>query len=140
MYFLITALPSSHQWGNAPLIDIGNIYRRLSLLRWNSYNHYACAPNETIIRSNAQALVDSGLQARGYHFVVVDCGWTLPNRTTEGTLTWNPSRFPNGYPALGEFIHSLELGFGVYSDGGIKTCMLDEPEQAGSLRMPCFLT
>lgn len=99
---------------------------------WNSYNHYSCNPNESIIHSNAQALVDLGLQKRGYHFVTVDCGWTLPNRTTQGTLTWNSARFPSGYPALGDFIHARGLGFGVYSDGGIQMCMTGDPTQAGS--------
>ncbi|KAE9987546.1 hypothetical protein EG327_003791 [Venturia inaequalis] len=100
---------------------------------WNSYNHYSCAPNESIIHSNAQALVDLGLQAVGYHYVTVDCGWTLPQRGANGTLTPNPARFPSGYPALSKFIHDLGLGFGVYSDAGIKMCMTGEPEQVGSL-------
>ncbi|KAJ5034874.1 uncharacterized protein L3040_008142 [Drepanopeziza brunnea f. sp. 'multigermtubi'] len=100
---------------------------------WNSYNHYSCSPNESIIRSNAQALVDLGLQSLGYEFVTVDCGWTLPARTAEGTLPWNPDRFPNGFPALGEYIHGLGLKFGVYSDAGIRMCMTGEPEQVGSL-------
>jgi hypothetical protein len=65
----------------------------------------------------------------------VDCGWTLPSRTENGTLTWNPARFPSGYPALGQFIHGLGLGFGVYQDAGIQTCMTGEPTQVGSLCM-----
>ncbi|KAK6581645.1 hypothetical protein PZA11_005342 [Diplocarpon coronariae] len=101
--------------------------------RWNSYNHYSCAPNETIVHSNAQALVDLGLQALGYHFVTVDCGWTLPKRSADGTLPWNPDRFPQGGKALGDYIHGLGLGFGMYSDAGIKMCMTGEPQQAGSL-------
>ena len=101
--------------------------------RWNSYNHYSCSPNESIIRSNAQALVDLDLKASGYHYVTVDCGWTLPNRTADGSLTWNPALFPSGYSALGKFIHRLGLGFGVYSDSGIQMCMTGTPAQAGSL-------
>ncbi|KAJ8068973.1 hypothetical protein OCU04_002653 [Sclerotinia nivalis] len=100
---------------------------------WNSYNHYSCSPNETIIHSNAQALVSLGLSALGYHYVTVDCGWTLPDRTSAGTLTWNPERFPSGYPALGTFIHGLGLGFGVYSDAGVQMCMTGTPAQVGSL-------
>ncbi|KAF8858744.1 glycoside hydrolase [Acephala macrosclerotiorum] len=100
---------------------------------WNSYNHYSCAPNQSIVHSNAQALVDLGLKARGYSFATVDCGWTLPNRTANGSLTWNPDRFPDGYFALGDFIHSLGLGFGVYSDAGIQMCMTGEPAQVGGL-------
>lgn len=74
------------------------------------------------MQSNAEALVNLGLQARGYHFVTVDCGWTLSNRTEDGKLTWNPELFPSGYPALGEFLHGLGLGFGVYSDAGVEMC------------------
>ncbi|QDS73740.1 hypothetical protein FKW77_004773 [Venturia effusa] len=103
------------------------------IMGWNSYNHYSCSPNESIIHSNAQALVDLGLKAVGYHFVTVDCGWTVPKRSASGTLMPNPARFPSGYPALSDFIHSLGLGFGVYSDAGVKTCMVGEPQQAGSL-------
>ncbi|KAF2772394.1 putative alpha-galactosidase D [Teratosphaeria nubilosa] len=89
---------------------------------WNSYNHYSCSPNQEIMKSNAQALVDLGLA--GYHYVTTDCGWTLPDRTKEGKLTWNPDRFPDGLPALGKFIHGLGLRFGVYSDAGVKMCMI----------------
>lgn len=42
---------------------------------WNSYNHYSCYANETIIKANAKALVDLGLAAVGYNYVVPDCGW-----------------------------------------------------------------
>ncbi|KAE9370177.1 carbohydrate-binding module family 35 protein [Stipitochalara longipes BDJ] len=125
------AWPSHRQWGKETyiiqILKVDNEYR------WNSYNHYSCSPNESIIHSNAQALVDLGLQPLGYHYVTVDCGWTLPNRTKNGTLTWNPARFPSGYPALGEFIHGLGLGFGVYQDAGTQTCMTGEPVQVGSL-------
>src|ERR1700710_40664 len=124
------ALRRLRQWGlclSKPHSSYANDYR------WNSYNYYSCAPNETIIHSNAQALVDLGLKDRGYHYVTVDCGWTLPSRTAQGTMTWNPQRFPSGYPALGDFLHGLGLGFGVYSDGGAQMCMTGDPVQVGSL-------
>ena len=100
---------------------------------WNSYNAYSCSPNETVIHSNADALISLGLADLGYQYVTTDCGWTLPDRAANGELTWNEERFPSGFPALGEYIHDLGLLFGVYSDSGIKMCMTGEPEQAGSL-------
>ncbi|PQE30227.1 alpha-galactosidase D protein [Rutstroemia sp. NJR-2017a WRK4] len=106
---------------------------------WNSYNHYSCAPNETIVHSNAQALKDLGLADLGYNYITVDCGWTLPNRTANGTLTWNPARFPSGGGAtLGNFVHGLGLKFGVYSDAGTQMCMTGDPVQAGSLYDNCY--
>ncbi|KAK4580096.1 hypothetical protein LTR86_000298 [Recurvomyces mirabilis] len=100
---------------------------------WDSYNHYACIPNSSIVESNAKALVDLGLSDLGYHYVVTDCGWTVPDRTANGTLTWNETSFPDGFPAMGEYIHSLGLGFGAYSDAGIQMCMNGLPNQTGSL-------
>ena len=39
---------------------------------WDSYNHYACIPNSSIVESNAKALVDLGLADLGYHYVRID--------------------------------------------------------------------
>ncbi|KAF2099741.1 putative alpha-galactosidase D [Rhizodiscina lignyota] len=100
---------------------------------WNTYNHYACLPNETIVLSNAQALVDLGLNDVGYYYVTTDCGWTVSERTDNGTLTWNASLFPSGLPEMGRKIHELGLGFGVYSDAGVQMCMNGLPNQTGSL-------
>lgn len=104
----------------------------ITVYRWNSYNHYSCAPTENIIKSNAKALVDLGLAKLGYRYVTTDCGWTVANRTADGQLTWNETLFPSGFPALGEYIHGLGLLFGVYEDAGIRSCQTDM-EQAGSL-------
>ncbi|CAD0081630.1 unnamed protein product [Aureobasidium vineae] len=100
---------------------------------WNSYNHYNCAPNQSIIHSNAEALVSLGLADLGYTYVTTDCGWTIPHRTADNKLTWNGSLFPAGFPALGQYIHDLGLGFGVYSDGGVQMCMTGGVNQTGSL-------
>lgn len=100
---------------------------------WNTYNHYSCAPNESVVHSNAVALKNLGLQDLGYRIVTIDCGWTLPDRDANGVLQVNPDRFPAGYPAMATFLHDLKLSFGVYSDGGTKMCMTGTPEQAGSL-------
>ncbi len=100
---------------------------------WNSYNHYTCVPNASIIESNAKALKDLGLADLGYYYVTTDCGWTSPYRTKAGKLTWNETMFPDGFPALGDYIHSLDLGFGVYSDSGTLMCMAGLPNQTGSL-------
>ncbi|CAG7926366.1 unnamed protein product [Penicillium olsonii] len=96
------------------------------------YNHYSCSPNETTIRSNAKALVDLGLDALGYRYVGIDCGWTVADRLSNGSLTWNETLFPSGFPAVGQYIHELGLLFGVYEDAGIKTCDTGI-DQVGSL-------
>ncbi|PWY93860.1 glycoside hydrolase [Aspergillus sclerotioniger CBS 115572] len=99
---------------------------------WNTYNHYSCSPNETIVHSNAQALVDLGLSSLGYRYVTTDCGWTVADRLPDGSLTWNDTLFSQGFPAMGEYLHDLGLLFGVYQDSGILLCG-SPPDQAGSL-------
>ncbi|KAK8014741.1 carbohydrate-binding module family 35 protein [Apiospora arundinis] len=89
---------------------------------WNSYNYYACQPNEEIIHHNAQGLVDTGLAALGYKIVTTDCGWNAKDRDEHGRLQWNTTLFPSGGKALGEFIHGLGLDFGLYSGAGYKQC------------------
>ncbi|KAM3087115.1 hypothetical protein ACMFMG_001223 [Clarireedia jacksonii] len=139
-------VPCSFLPSQPPLLyysyHLGKAYRHLidaeAHIIWNSYNHYVCAPNESIVHSNAQALKDLGLADLGYNYVTVDCGWTLPNRAANGTLTWNTARFPSGFPALGDFIHGLGLKFGVYSDAGIQMCMTGDPVQVGSLYDNCY--
>ncbi|KAM5349659.1 hypothetical protein ACJ41O_006164 [Fusarium nematophilum] len=89
---------------------------------WNSYNHYNCFPNEDIIRKNAKGLVDLGFADLGYTIVTVDCGWPSKDRDEEGRLQWNPTLFPSGPKALGEYIHDLGLEFGLYSGAGYLQC------------------
>ena len=85
---------------------------------WNSYNYYNCFPNETVIRSNAKGLVDTGLAKLGYNLVTVDCGWPAKDRDSAGRVQWNPKLFPAGPKALGDYIHGLGLKYGLYSGGG----------------------
>ncbi|KAL0934779.1 alpha-galactosidase precursor [Colletotrichum truncatum] len=90
---------------------------------WNSYNHYNCNPNETIIKENAHGVVNSGLAEAGYTTITIDCGWPTSNRSAENELVWDPSRFPSGGgKELGDYIHNLGLKFGVYSGGGYYQC------------------
>lgn len=84
------------------------------------------------MHSNAQALVDLGLASLGYRYVTTDCGWTVANRLANGSLTWDATLFPSGFPALGQHLHDLGLLFGVYQDAGILLCG-SPPNQTGSL-------
>lgn len=89
---------------------------------WNSYNKYNCYPNETIIRNAAQGLLDIGFDKLGYKTVTPDCGWPAANRTSDGQLVANPTLFPSGFIALGDWLHSKGLRFGIYSGAGVYQC------------------
>lgn len=89
---------------------------------WNSWNRFHCDVNEQVVRSVADAMVSSGMRDAGYVHVVIDDCWQAPARDEHGDLQPDPERFPSGMKALGDYIHSLGLEFGIYSDAGERTC------------------
>ncbi|HNW50728.1 MAG TPA: glycoside hydrolase family 27 protein [Prolixibacteraceae bacterium] len=88
---------------------------------WNSWNIYACDINENLIKEVAKAMVDRGLRDAGYEYVVIDDCWHGV-RDSLGFIQCDPVKFPSGIKALADYIHSLGLKFGIYSDAGWKTC------------------
>ena len=88
---------------------------------WNSWNTFGAHITEADVRSAADALVDTGLAAVGYEYVVIDDFWHADARV-DGKLMWNAETFPSGIPALADYVHSKGLKFGIYSCAGTHTC------------------
>jgi alpha-galactosidase len=88
---------------------------------WNSWNHFACDINETIVREMADAMVSSGMKDAGYQYINIDDCWQ-GERDSLGFIHPDKTRFPNGMKALADYIHSKGLKLGIYSDAGWKTC------------------
>ncbi|MEN2509567.1 glycoside hydrolase family 27 protein [Gordonia polyisoprenivorans] len=89
---------------------------------WNSWNSFGCTITEQIVRAQADALVSSGLAAKGYRYVVVDDCWMAPDRNAGGQLVADPVRFPSGMAALADYVHARGLKFGIYAGAREKTC------------------
>ena len=88
---------------------------------WANWNAFACNYSESTIKQQSQALVDLGLRDVGFNLVIIqECIGV--NRTSNGTMIVDPSRFPSGMPSLTDFIHSLDLKAGIYTDAGPLTC------------------
>src|SRR4051812_33704016 len=88
---------------------------------WNSWNKFQCNVSEDMIKGMADAVVKSGMKDAGYVYVNIDDCWQV-SRDQKGDIVIDAQRFPHGMKALGDYIHSLGLKFGVYSDAGTKTC------------------
>ncbi|MGD0178545.1 MAG: glycoside hydrolase family 27 protein [Terriglobales bacterium] len=88
---------------------------------WNSWNKFGCNVSEDLIRQTADAMVKSGMKDAGYQYVVIDDCWQV-TRDQSGNIVADPQRFPSGIKALADYVHSLGLKFGIYSDVGSKTC------------------
>ncbi|KAF4577242.1 hypothetical protein EYR36_005229 [Pleurotus pulmonarius] len=101
---------------------LNNGLARTPPMGWNPYNAFLCDTTETQYKSAAQSLVDLGLRDLGYEYLNLDCGWQGRSRNASGGFTWDTTQIPNGIPALSNFVHSLGLKFGVYSDGGFFAC------------------
>lgn len=88
---------------------------------WNTWNKFACDVNEQLIRDAADAMVATGMKDAGYEYIVIDDCWH-GERDADGFIQPDPVRFPSGMKALGDYIHSKGLKFGIYSDAGTLTC------------------
>ncbi|MEU8518815.1 alpha-galactosidase [Streptomyces sp. NPDC048577] len=89
---------------------------------WNTWNSFACHIDEELIRDSADRLVSSGMKDAGYDTVVIDDCWFDPQRDAAGNLRAAPDRFPSGMKALGDYLHSKGLKFGIYQVPTALTC------------------
>lgn len=88
---------------------------------WNSWNMFGATVDETIVRETAAAIVETGLKEAGYEYVVIDDHWQ-GERGPDGRLGADSQKFPRGINALADYVHSLGLKLGIYSDAGPRTC------------------
>jgi alpha-galactosidase len=88
---------------------------------FNTWNKFGCNVSEQLIRETADAMVATGMRDAGYRYVVIDDCWQV-SRHADGTIVPDTQRFPGGMKALGDYVHSRGLGFGIYTDAGLKTC------------------
>jgi alpha-galactosidase len=87
---------------------------------WNSWNCFRTNINESIIRSEAVAMVKSGMRDAGYQYIVIDGGWE-GYHDTNGIFHPHPTKFPD-MKGLCDYIHSLGLKVGIHTSPGPTTC------------------
>ena len=95
--------------------------QRTPTMGWSSWNTFALNINEQLIRQQADAMHNTGLQEAGFKYVNIDDGY-WDGRGQDGHLRLNTKLFPSGMRALVDYIHSLGLKAGIYSDAGDNTC------------------
>ena len=106
---------------STPARALDNGLARTPPMGWNSWNKFACNVSEELVRGAADAVVRSGMKDAGYQYVVIDDCWQV-SRDAEGNIVVDSKRFPTGMKAVGDYIHSKGLKFGIYSDAGRATC------------------
>jgi len=112
-----------------PILALDNGLARKPPLGWSTWltceddkecGHDVC--NEAEVKASALALQSNGMQALGWHYIVLDDCWAYARNTTTGRLTWDASRFPSGMPALVEWMHERNFLLGLYTSAGNETC------------------
>eukprot|EP00051_Salpingoeca_urceolata_P027621 m.482403 g.482403 ORF g.482403 m.482403 type:complete len:431 (-) comp22531_c0_seq1:419-1711(-) len=116
----------------SPISALDNGVGRTPPMGWLSWERYTCQVNcddypdncvsERLYMKMADLLVSEGYADAGYTYINVDDCWQFKDRGPDGELRADPFRFPHGMKALGEYIHSKGLKFGIYSDIGPLTC------------------
>ena len=91
------------------------------IMGWASWNNFGIDITGDIIKSQADAMLATGLKDAGYSYINVDDGF-FGGRDAQGKLIAHKERFPNGMKSLADYIHSRGLKAGIYSDAGINTC------------------
>lgn len=105
-----------------PVKALNNGLAKTPPMGWNSWNCFAQNINETQIKEIADALVSTGMKDAGYVYLNLDDNWMATSRDANGNLRPDPTRFPSGMKALGDYIHAKGLKFGIYGDRGTETC------------------
>lgn len=88
---------------------------------WSSWNTFGINISESLIKQQADAMVNKGYKAAGYTFINIDDGY-FGGRDADGHLLIHPQRFPNGMKGVVDYIHKKGLKAGIYSDAGKNTC------------------
>ncbi|MBR0534213.1 MAG: alpha-galactosidase [Bacteroidales bacterium] len=95
---------------------------QLPTMGWSSWNTYSVNISDSLIMSQADAMVSTGLADAGYNHINIDDGYFGGRDQQTGQLLIHPTRFPNGMKKVVDHIHSLGLKAGIYSDAGANTC------------------
>ena len=89
---------------------------------WNSWNTFGENISDQLIREVADCIVETGLLAAGYNYVVIDDCWAEKERDDNHCLVPDARKFPHGIKALADYVHGKGLKFGMYSCAGLRTC------------------
>ena len=88
---------------------------------WMTWNQFGPDISEDLIKEMADAMVNSGMAAVGYEYIIIDDLWQA-ERDENGILQPVKSKFPSGMKTLADYVHSKGLKLGIYSDAALRTC------------------
>ena len=109
---------------------------RLPAMGWNSWNAFGSGNNEELTKAMADKMIELGLDKYGYIYVVLDDGCYASKRV-DGHLASDAEKFPSGFMAMSDYIHSKGLKYGMYNDVGDRLCSGLEVGTVGYEEIDC---
>jgi alpha-galactosidase len=101
-------------------IEVGDKICLTPPMGWNSWNCWGCSVTDEKVRRSARAMVEKGLINYGWTYINIDDCWHGQRDPKTGEIRSN-EKFPD-MKALADYVHSLGLKIGLYTDCGPKTC------------------
>ena len=94
---------------------------RLPAMGWNSWNAFGSGNTEELTKAMIMKIKELELDKLGYTYVVLDDGCYRPGRVN-GHLQADDVKFPSGFKAMADLVHTQGLKFGMYNDIGTRLC------------------
>ena len=101
-------------------LKVGPLIGLTPPMGWNSWNCWGLSVSQEKVMASAMALINRGLADYGYSYMNIDDAWEADERDADGRIEAN-EKFPD-MKALGDWLHSNGLKFGIYSSPGDHTC------------------
>jgi len=98
---------------------------------WNSWNAFRTEVDEGKVMGAANVLADSGLAKLGYNHVILDDGWWMKRRASDGRLQIRTGIFPSAatggpdgtsFKPFTDKLHAMGFKAGIYTDVGRNAC------------------
>ncbi|ROW15679.1 hypothetical protein VPNG_02178 [Cytospora leucostoma] len=102
--------------------DPPGVLSPLPPMGFNNWARYMGGLNESLFVDTAEAMVSKGLLEAGYNRINLDDEWSLMERLPNGSMQWDPVKFPRGLSWLTDFLRSKGFIPGIYTDAGNKSC------------------
>ena len=79
------------------------------LMGWSSWNTYGYQINDSVLKAQADAMVELGFKDCGYNHINIDDGFFGGRDKVTGKLLIHPTRFAQGLRPLVDYIHGKGL-------------------------------
>lgn len=89
---------------------------------FNNWARFTTNINESIFVDAADSMSRNGLLKAGYNRLNLDDAWSTMERAKNGSMVWDPVKFPRGLPWLTGYMKSKGFIPGIYTDAGVHSC------------------